>query len=293
MSGPPAFQFYPGDFDTSTKFLSVAATGAHIRMMCASWEHGPIADTPAALQKAMGLAISDPPFEVIWQELKPRWLQTKNGWIHRRLEKTRRDQDDYRRKMQKAGRKSAKLRSEKSNQAATTLQPSSQLGSDIEGNQEATLRSSYSDLRSSVSTLPSPVKGKDPAADAAPTNALLALFTELHVERFQTKPHIRGGKDAKLLAELWKSRDRNIDEIDRLMRVFFASKDEFIIRAGFTVGVFVSQFGKLLSGSTPRPRTLGPVYSYWHDECKAVHDGQCKDNWNHSQRILDEKAASA
>lgn len=105
MSAPPAFQFYASDFSHSTALLSAAATGAHIRMICHAWDKGPIQDHPVALSKAMGLAQMDPPFAEVWAELQTKWTLTRKGWICKRLERTRSDQEAYRERRRIAGQK--------------------------------------------------------------------------------------------------------------------------------------------------------------------------------------------
>lgn len=79
----------------------------------------------------------------------------------------------------------------------------------------------------------------------APTRDLLILFDELHQQRLGCKAHIVAGKDAKLMAQLW--RRHGGDTVLDCLRDFFAHPDPFTIEAGFTVGVFASQFGKLLT----------------------------------------------
>lgn len=85
----------------------------------------------------------------------------------------------------------------------------------------------------------------------APTRQLLSQFDELHQLKVHARARIVPGKDAKLLAELWRSHGELVPE---LMALFFAQNGDFIRGAGYTVGVFSSQFGKLL---TLRAETLG------------------------------------
>ena len=61
--------------------------------------------------------------------------------------------------------------------------------------------------------------------------------------RLNQRPVIQGGRDGKLLGDIEKQLGR--EEFCRRLDLFFASTDEFIIKAGFTVGVFVSQVNKL------------------------------------------------
>lgn len=79
----------------------------------------------------------------------------------------------------------------------------------------------------------------------APTRALLTEFDRLHRDTLGVPAVIQGGKDARLIAGLWRSHG---DELTRaLMADFFATDDEFIQNAGYSVGVFVSQAAKLIA----------------------------------------------
>lgn len=82
----------------------------------------------------------------------------------------------------------------------------------------------------------------------APTRALLTLFDACHVERFGTKAAIDGGKDAAILAKLWRERAGDAVSIEALIRAFFDTDDPWVRSRGYTVGVFKSQIGKLLAG---------------------------------------------
>lgn len=84
-----AFPFYASDFLAATGLLSTAAVGAYIRMLSNAWTNGPIPDSPKALARAMNHSAGDPPFDEIWNELKPKWFLTKRGWINCRLEVVR------------------------------------------------------------------------------------------------------------------------------------------------------------------------------------------------------------
>ena len=293
LSGAPAFQFYPGDFDQSTKFLSAAATGAHIRMMCASWEHGPIVNTEIALQKAMGLVPNDPPFSTVWGELKPRWKLTKSGWIHRRLEKTRRAQDEFRRKMQKAGRKSAKNRHDKSNQVEARLQPSSNVGANVDPNLKATLRSSISDLRSLD-------QKHTKAADAA-------AFRDLwNAHRSALMPQCLKVGDGRGKAINARLADRPLGEwapiIDRIAASDFCNgltprgnwvaTIDWLLKPDTATRILEGQYDNRKPKAEAQPFHITGPTRMWTDECEELHAGSCKDSWTHGTRMASERAAS-
>jgi uncharacterized protein YdaU (DUF1376 family) len=127
---PPAFQFYAQDFYMGTLSMSAAARGCYASMLAASWTNGPIENTPNAIAKAMSWGPSDPPYADLWREVQPKWVLTDAGWINERLERTRREQQDYRDKQAAKGRASAASRAKiepesnhGSTAVATTVQP--------------------------------------------------------------------------------------------------------------------------------------------------------------------------
>jgi uncharacterized protein YdaU (DUF1376 family) len=93
-------------------FLSLAAKGAYITMLAHAWAHGPIPNTPVAIAKAMCHSPAcDPPVDALWAELESKWTLTPDGWINRRLEQTRAEQDAYRERRSHAGKLAAAARS--------------------------------------------------------------------------------------------------------------------------------------------------------------------------------------
>lgn len=78
-----------------------------------------------------------------------------------------------------------------------------------------------------------------------PTTAMLRRFDELHRKHLGVRAVFSNGKDAKLIAALYRSHGGEL--VDALMQEFFESRDPFIRKAGFTIGVFLSQAGKLIA----------------------------------------------
>ena len=101
----------------------------------------------------------------------------------------------------------------------------------------------------------------------APTRELLRYFDDRHRDRLGEPAVIVPGKDAMLLSTLWKSHGTTTTY--RLIDDFFASDDDFIRRAGYTVGVFGSQAGKLLSRRCSR-RHRSAVSAEVLDLCDAA-----------------------
>lgn len=68
-------------------------------------------------------------------------------------------------------------------------------------------------------------------------------FVQTHLEKTGTKYIFLGGKDGKIVSEIMKF--MTLGEFKDRVDMFFSSDDEFILKAGFTIGVFQSQINKL------------------------------------------------
>jgi hypothetical protein len=94
----------------------------------------------------------------------------------------------------------------------------------------------------------------------APTRDLLALFDECHLAKLGTKADLTPKKDGAILAAIWKQRQGDPVTVEALIRAFFDDNDPWVIERGYTVGVFKTQVGKLvtrLSGhDAPRRSTV-------------------------------------
>lgn len=84
-----------------------------------------------------------------------------------------------------------------------------------------------------------------PLATPSPVGVLLGHFDDLHLALLGVRAVIRRGKDAALLLDLCRS--HGADLVTVLMGDYFACGDAFILSAGYTVGVFYSQFAKLIA----------------------------------------------
>lgn len=123
------------------------------------------------------------------------------------------------------------------------------------------------------------LQAPQPKPPKAPTRDLLATFDALHQQHLGVRAVIRPGKDGTLIAALWRSHG---ELVEPLMRDFFASDDPFILQAGFTVGVFISQAGKLLARRVLKQRQ---EHEDWHDECQRLHGGTCDKSLRHWDRM--------
>lgn len=126
--------------------------------------------------------------------------------------------------------------------------------------------------RETLTQTQTPTQTTEIAPEAkAPTRELMSLFDGLHRQRFDDAPaEFDRAKDSAILAAVW--RKRGSPETEHLIRAFFATRDSWVVQAGFTVGVFKSQIPKLLSAR--QPRAVEPA-ERWYDECQRLHAGSC------------------
>ncbi len=78
-------------------------------------------------------------------------------------------------------------------------------------------------------------------------NLNIKIFIDYFFDAFNEKTgdkyHVEGGKDGKTVKRLLNT--YTINELKDLCDIFFQSTDEFILKAGYTIGVFLSQVNKL------------------------------------------------
>lgn len=99
---PPAFQFYPKAWLSSTFGMSREIKGAYIDLLAYEWDNGPLPHSPAWRARALGVDAKDG--ARIWAALRPKFVRTARGWINRRLEDQRRELEAHRAKASGAAR---------------------------------------------------------------------------------------------------------------------------------------------------------------------------------------------
>jgi hypothetical protein len=87
---PPAFQFYPRDFLSSTAMFSTAEVGAYIRLLSWSWDNGPLPPNDERITRIAGTDVDT------WRAIAHKWEETARGWVNPRLELERRKQAKFR-----------------------------------------------------------------------------------------------------------------------------------------------------------------------------------------------------
>jgi hypothetical protein len=94
-------------------------------------------------------------------------------------------------------------------------------------------------------------------------NCDVKAFMEWYCERFKNetkRPYTVGGKDFKLVAEMLKL--FSMDELKKLCERFFREPDQYVKRAGYTVGIFKTTINRLVSTNERRPIGLDDYSRY-------------------------------
>lgn len=109
MGKPPAFQFYPADFDLDTRLMSAEEVGVYTRLLCSAWINDGIPSDHTQLARIAGVTVKR--FQSMWPVLERCWQQNGDGKLHnRRQEEERQKQQRWREKSAKGGRASARAR---------------------------------------------------------------------------------------------------------------------------------------------------------------------------------------
>lgn len=193
MAKSPAFQFYPGDWLSSTdvSLMSPAEEGAYIRLLCHAWQ-----------QVDCGLPDDDETLSILsrlgdnWngrssQRVRAKFVSREGRLFNERLLQERGKQDEWRRKSAEAGKASAKKREDSTkkqpplNQRSTTVEPPLENGCDMVGDLvqpsgQPSSNSSVFCLLSSVNTKtpPTPPGGDGPQEVISPFERLLPDIAE-------------------------------------------------------------------------------------------------------------------
>ncbi len=91
------------------------------------------------------------------------------------------------------------------------------------------------------------------------------IFIDFYYEEFKKKfgkpPYIKQGKDGKLIKNLLK--DFSLERLKELLIIMFDSSDPFILKTGYTIGVFDSVINKLLIGNQSKYPGLKKIWNEW------------------------------
>lgn len=106
----PAFQFYPADFliDGNVQRMTLEERGAYITLLCLCWQERALPNDDKGLARMLGISLSV--FKRLWPALRRCFQETPDGWTHKRLEKERTKQEEYRRRQSDKGSRGAAKR---------------------------------------------------------------------------------------------------------------------------------------------------------------------------------------
>lgn len=141
MNKPPAFQFYPKDFiaDGNVAVMNMEERGVYITLLSYCWLEGWL---PNASTKLKRMCNNPSNWEQSWNNIKHCFYEKEGKLYHKRLDKERQKQQEWREKSRIGGVRSGETRRKKSksNHPSTTLQPPYEPNA----NQTRTLQSSSS-----------------------------------------------------------------------------------------------------------------------------------------------------
>jgi uncharacterized protein YdaU (DUF1376 family) len=228
MQDGPAYQMYAQDFDMDTASWSNEEVGIYQRLLNYSWVNGGLPSDTLELSRIVREKRLK--FEKIFiKNISKKWTENGNGkLINKKQEEVRETQRKYRESQVQKGKLSAKKRwgdkiTGVIHPVTSGLQPKSNSSS-----------SSSSSLNNKRSISHSEVK------------KFLTHYGERFKFYFGIEPVIEWGKDGTLIKNLLKI--ISFEELKELLELFFCSEDKFILKSGYTIGVFKSQINKLKIG---------------------------------------------
>lgn len=110
---PPAFQLYAADFYMDTAAWSAQEVGAYFRLLMHEWVNGPLPNNNSALARIAGV---DPRnMQKMWSAaIANKFVaDTAKTLINLRLENTRKEQEEYRKKQSESGHKGVEAKKKK------------------------------------------------------------------------------------------------------------------------------------------------------------------------------------
>ncbi len=154
MTKAPAFQYYPGDFDSDTASWTIEEVGIYQRLLNSEWMNGALPNETQRL--ALIARCSHEQFLKFWDTVKRKFFENGDGFLYnKRLEETRKMQMEYRKLKSKAGKISGLKRyktNRKATQDPTEAPTEGEQNSNREGNRNPTLQSSSSSSSSTPSS---------------------------------------------------------------------------------------------------------------------------------------------
>lgn len=112
MSNPPSFQYYPADFDMDTASWTCQQVGAYIRLLNYQWINGALPTKISELARIV--RVDSRSMQNLWSAVLAKKFTTNaaNMYVNPRLERTRKEQAEYREKQREYGRIGAMAKEE-------------------------------------------------------------------------------------------------------------------------------------------------------------------------------------
>lgn len=185
------------------------------------------------------------------------WDETESGWLVHDYE--RQYGDDVQAKAEREAKHLKKVTAGRQGGLAKVANRLAETPLLLEG--ELVARDTPVALALSVPFLsvPNTTKNISDQPKPHPIRDFLALHERLFIETTGNKPKKYNGREAKSVRELLERFSFN--EASRLLVQFMASKDPFILNAGFGLNIFDSQINKLLSEKSTHQPSTGPSKS--------------------------------
>ena len=145
---PPAYQYYPSDFDASTRHWTPAEVGCYQRLLNFEWINGGL--PPDRLHRIAGADREDWP--AIWETLSPKFETEDGRLVNRRLENVRAEQIAYREERARSGRKGGLAKAQLVAQLRQSQERASSSAGSSAPSKKVALQSSSSSSSSDPST---------------------------------------------------------------------------------------------------------------------------------------------
>lgn len=156
MSTAPAFQLYAADFYMDTVGWTPTEVGVYFRLLMHEWINGPLPTSMVRLSRIAGCDARN--MQKMWlAEIANKFSVDDAGmYVNARLERTRREQEEYRKKQEESGRLGG-LKSQKKRRVGLS-EPSSTASSTASSENKALQSSSSTSLDKSNTT---DIRGED------------------------------------------------------------------------------------------------------------------------------------
>ena len=239
MTKDPSFLFYPEAFIMGTIGMSSAEKGDYITLLCIQHQQGGLIPK-STFESIVGVS----------NFIRSKFIETEEGWFNIRLMKEIEKRQVKSTNMSENAKirwlrykENAKAMQLHSKSNATAMQPKDK---DINININKKLRSKIEiedkDKRGEFQERGESDR-KSPVKAISSTKQFIDWYCQEYQSRFGEKYIMSGAKEGSIIKGLLTS--ISLEDLQDKTIKFFESTDDFILRAGFTIGVFKSQINKL------------------------------------------------